>query len=159
MYQEDVENRSCQLAVQTTKLTVKEIFKVLERYVRHLEKNKAEVPRQPKGRQTVKQLIGQGQGVTSIPVADTGLKDFQRQARKYGVDFAVVKDKSEIPAKYTIFFKAKDSDAIAQVVKNYSARQLLCRKRPSVLEVLRKFKERAALVPRKDKEKRKEIIR
>lgn len=159
MYQEDVENRACQLAVQTTRLTLKEVVKALEIYARHVQNNKATKQSGPKGKQTVKQLIGQGQGVSSIPVADTGLKEFQRLARKYGMDFAVVKDKSEIPARYTIFFKAKDTDAITQVLKDYSAKQLQNKERTSVRKMLRKFKEKVSLSPRKEKEKKKEIVR
>ena len=45
------------------------------------------------GKQSVKTLIRQGQGVSSIPLADEGMKDFQKIARKYGVDFAIVKEK------------------------------------------------------------------
>ena len=157
MYQEDVENKACQLAVQTTKLTLKEVVKALEMYVRHVQNNKVSKQSGPKGKQTVKQLIGQGQGVSSIPVAETGLKDFQRVARKYGVDFAVVKDKSTIPTRYTIFFKAKDTDAITEVIKDYSAKQLQNEKKKSVREVLRKFKEKVASTPKK--EKKKQIVR
>ena len=157
MHQEDIENKTCQLAIQTTKFTVKEIVKALESYVRQMEHNKTNKQTVKKGKQTVKQLIGQGQGVSSIPVAETSLKDFQRVARKYGVDFAVVKDKSEIPTRYTIFFKAKDADAITEVIKDYSAKQLQNKKRASVREVLQKFKEKVAKTPKK--EKKKEIVR
>ena len=157
MYQEDVENRACQLAVQTTRLTLREIVKALELYVRHVQNNKVSKQSGPKGKQTVKQLIGQGQGVSSIPVAETGLKDFQRVARKYGVDFAIVKDKSTMPPRYTIFFKAKDTDAITEVIKDYSAKQLKNEKKKSVREVLHKLKERVAALPKK--EKKKEIVR
>ena len=157
MYQEDVENRACQLAVQTTRLTLREIVKALELYVRHVQNSKVSKQSGPKGKQTVKQLIGQGQGVSSIPVAETGLKDFQRVARKYGVDFAIVKDKSTMPPRYTIFFKAKDTDAITEVIKDYSAKQLKNEKKKSVREVLHKFKERVAALPKK--EKKKEIVR
>ena len=58
------------------------------------------------GKQSIKTLIRQGQGVSSIPLADEGMKDFQKIARKYGVDFAIVKDKNQNPPIYTVFFKA-----------------------------------------------------
>lgn len=47
------------------------------------------------GRQSIKTLIKQGQGVSSIPLADEGLRDFQKIAKKYGVDFAVVRDREK----------------------------------------------------------------
>ena len=113
------------------------------------------------GKQSVKTLIRQGQGVTSIPLADEGLKDFQKIARKYGVDFAVVKDKNSEPPIYTVFFKAKDQDAITRILQDYSAKQV---KNPdlakvSVLEKLKKFKEIVAAIPKKVAEKKKEMSR
>ena len=88
----------------------------------------------------------------------------QKLANKYGVDFAIIKDKNETPSKYTVFFKARDADAITQVLKEYAAKQTKRKKsaekeRPSVLQKLKKFKEKVASMPRKSKEKRKEMER
>ena len=59
----------------------------------------------PHGKQTVKQLIGQNQGVSNIEITDPSIKEFEKIARKYGVDYAVKKDRSSSPPKYLIFFK------------------------------------------------------
>ena len=77
-----------------------------------------------KGKQSVKTLIRQGQGVSSVPLADEGLKDFQKIAKKYGVDFAVVKDKAAEPPVYNVFFKGKDLAAIENMMKEFTAKQL-----------------------------------
>ena len=112
----------------------------------------------------VKELVGQGQGVSSMEIGDSGIRDFKKIANKYGVDFAIVKDKDVDPPKYTVFFKARDADAITQVLKEYAAKQTKRKKaaekeRPSILQKLKKFKEKVASMPRKDKEKRKEMER
>lgn len=60
-------------------------------------------PEKPTGKQTVKQLIGQNQGVSNIEITDSNIKSFERVARKYGVDFAVKKDRSVSPPKYLVF--------------------------------------------------------
>ena len=106
-------------------------------------------------------LIRQGQGVSSIPLADEGMKDFQKIARKYGVDFAIVKDKNQNPPIYTVFFKAKDMDAITRILQDYSAKQVkkASVEKTSVLEKLKKFKEIVAAIPRKVAEKKKERSR
>ena len=114
-----------------------------------------------KGKQSVKELIGQGQGVSSMDIGDSGIKDFKKIANKYGVDFAIVKDKDVEPPRYTVFFKAKDADAITQILKEYAAKQTkkkekAAEKKPSILQKLKKFKDKVAAMPRKDKEKRKE---
>ena len=80
------------------------------------------------------------------------------------MDFAIVKDKAVEPPVYTVFFKAKDADAITQVLKEYSARQMKKKqkaekKKPSILDKLKKFKDIVAKTPRKDKEKKKEQTR
>ena len=113
--QEEVENRSVNLAITTTKLTARAICSGIRKYVQHRGKvksrkaaDKAAKKAAPiRGKQTVKQLIGQNQGVSSVDIAKSGIKDFERIARRYGVDFAVTKDKSVQPPRYTIFFKAK----------------------------------------------------
>ena len=58
---------------------------------------------QAQGRQTVKQLIGQNQGVSNLEITDPSIKAFERVARKYGVDYAVKKDRSCSPPKYLVF--------------------------------------------------------
>lgn len=164
MVQEDVENKSVQLAIRTGKVTVRTIIRGLIAWYRHHERKKA-VNRMAKDevkcKQSVKELIGQGQGVSSMEVGDSGIRDFKKIANKYGVDFAIVKDKDVDPPKYTVFFKAKDADAITQVLKEYAAKQTKKKERaekerPSILKKLQKFKEKVASMPRKSKEKRKE---
>ncbi len=153
--EEEVTNRTVNLAVNTTKLTVRTIMNAIRNYCnRHRRKVPGDDTVQ--GKQTVKQLIGQGQGVSSIPIADTELKGFQRVAKKYGVDFAIRRDDSRNPPRYTVFFKAKDADALTAAYKEYSAQLLKRQKRPSVLKKLSHFAEIVAARPRKVREKQKE---
>lgn len=162
--QEEVENKSVRLAIQTGKVTLRTLLRGLRAWYRHHERKK-DVARMAgdtvKGKQSVKELIGQGQGVSSMEVGDSGIKDFKKIANKYGVDFAIVKDKDTDPPKYTVFFKARDADAITQVLKEYTAKQTKRKERaekerPSILKKLKAFKEKVAAMPRKHKEKRKE---
>ena len=150
--QEEVENRTVNLMISTTKLTWRALVSGYRKFQQYRAKVKAgkEVPH---GKQTVKKLIGQNQGVSSVDIAKSGIKDFERIARRYGVDFAVTKDKSVQPPRYTVFFKAKDADALTSVHKAYSAKVMKKRDRPSVLAQLQKFKSLAAEIPRKVREK------
>jgi hypothetical protein len=162
--QEEVENKTVHLAIQSGKVTVKTLLKGLHAWYRHHQRKK-DVAKMSgenvKGKQSVKELIGQGQGVSSMDIGDSGIKDFKKIANKYGVDFAIVKDKEADPPRYTVFFKAKDADAITQILKEYAAKQTkrkekAAEKKPSILQKLKKFKEKVASMPRKDKERRKE---
>lgn len=92
------------------------------------------------GKQTVKELVGQGAGVQSIEVTDRNIGSFERVARKYGVDFAVRKDPSQ--GKYLVFFKARDADALNAAFAEYTARALGKQKeKPSLLKHLAHFKQ------------------
>ena len=162
---EEVSDKTVRLAVTTTKVTVRTLFRALAAYGRHLEKkkNQKEMHKDDpvKGKQSVKELIGQNQGVSSMPIGDSGIRDFKKIANKYGVDFAIVKDKKADPPQYTVFFKARDADAITNVLKEYSQKQMKRKgkaeeKKPSILQKLKKFKEIVANTPHKEKEKRKD---
>ena len=163
--QEEVENKSVNLAVQSGKLCAKTLVRALHTWYRHHQRKKdvAHVAGDSvKGKQSVKELIGQGQGVSSMEIGDSGIKDFKRIANKYGVDFAIVKDKDLNPPKYTVFFKAKDVDAITQVLKEYAAKQTKRKEhgeKPSVIQKLNKLKEKVAAMPRKNREKRRGLQR
>ena len=63
-----------------------------------LEKQRSrDAPVVPHGKQTVKQLGGQNQGISNIEITDPYSKEFEKIARKYGVDYAVKKDRSSSP--------------------------------------------------------------
>ena len=88
-----------------------------------------------------KAINKQNQGMTSIEITDQNIKSFERVARKYGVDFAVQKDKSMIPPKYIVFFKGRDADAITAAFTEFTATAVKKAARPSVLTQLKKFTE------------------
>ena len=103
-------------------------------------KNGHSATKPSQGKQTVKQLIGQNQGVSNIEITDKNIKSFERVANKYGVHFAVKKVRGETPPKYLVFFKARDADALTAALKEYSVKRVQKTKRPSVLAQLRKMK-------------------
>ena len=161
--QEEVENRTLTLVVSGTKFTGRLFKAAIAKYMAHRREKKLEKQRSrdspvtPKGKQTVKQLIGQNQGVSNIEINDPSIRDFERIARKYGVDYAVKKDRSADPPKYLIFFKARDADALTAAFSEYTQKKVKKAdrsERPSVLEKLSQFKElvKGAFVKRRQKE-------
>lgn len=75
-------------------------------------------------------------------------------AKKYGLDYALKKDKSQKPPKYIIFFKGKDIDVINMAFEEYSQKQL--RQKPSIRKTLSKMKELAKTINPKDRARRHE---
>ena len=150
--QEEIENRTVNLAISTTKLTARGIIRLAAKglaYIKRKSREAALKNEKPDGRQTIQQLIGQNQGVTNIDISQTDLKGFEKYARKYGVDYAITKDKSVIPPKYLVFFKARDADAMTAAFNAYSAEVLAKSKRPSTLCKLHKLIDAVKSIPTK----------
>lgn len=150
--QEEIENRTVNLAISTTKLTARGIIRLAAKglaYIKRKSREAALKNEKPDGRQTIQQLIGQNQGVTNIDISQTDLKGFEKYARKYGVDYAITKDKSVFPPKSLVFFKARDADAMTAAFNAYSAEVLAKSKRPSTLSKLHKLIDAVKSIPTK----------
>lgn len=137
--QEEVENRTVTLAISTTKMSANVLKSAISKYLAYCKEKKMEKAREgpvkPCGKQTVKQLVGQNQGVSNIEITDQNIKDFERIARKYGVDFALKKDRTGDKPKYLVFFKARDADALTAAFREYTAKTDRKKERPSVLKI------------------------
>ena len=140
--QEEVENRTLTLVVNGTKFTGRLFKAAICKYLAHCKEKKLnkqrkrEIPVKPQGKQTVKQLVGQNQGVANIEISNKNIKDFDRVARKYGVDYAVKKDKTLSPPKYMVFFKARDADALTAAFEEYTRNTARKRQKPSLIQHL-----------------------
>ena len=123
--QEDIEHRAVTLAINTGKMTGRTFRNALAKLL-HFLKNKHQQHKQvkPCGKQSVKKLIGQNQGVSRVDLShDDDVKQFEHVARKYGVDYAITKVKGEKP-RYLIFFKARDNDALTAALEEYTAQRV-----------------------------------
>ena len=123
--QEDIEHRAVTLAMNVSKMTGRTFRNALVKLL-HFLKNKHQQHKQvkPCGKQSVKKLIGQNQGVSRVDLShDDDVKQFEHVARKYGVDYAITKVKGEKP-RYLIFFKARDNDALMAALEEYTAQRM-----------------------------------
>ena len=74
--------------------------------------------------------------VSNIEINDGNIKSFERVAKKYGIDYALKKDKSENPPKYLVFFKGRDTDVLNLAFKEYVGKQMKQKDKPSIMENL-----------------------
>ena len=143
--QEEVENRTLTLAVNGTKFTGRMLKAAIGKYMAHRREVKQQKNRDGPvvhhGKQSVKQLVGQGQGVDSIELTDPSTREFDRIARKYGVDYAIKRDRGSDPPRFLIFFKGRDNDAITAAFQEYAGKKVRKASRPSVLQKLAVFKD------------------
>ena len=158
--QEDIEEKTVRLAITGTRISVNALIAAIRLYMRHRASRQLEsIDAHIQGKQSIDDLIKQNQGVTSMEIGDKGIKTFERIAKKYGVDFAVVKDKNQNPPLYTAFFKARDTDALAAVMNEYGSKMVKREQRPSVRQRLRCLAHRVRSQPKKTRTKNKEHVR
>lgn len=154
--QEEVEQRTLTLAINGTKFTGHMLKAAVAKFMAYRRNRKsAKVHVHPKGKQTVKQLTQQGQGVNTMEIDDANLRQFERIARKYGVDYAVRRDTSADTLRFLVFFKGRDADAISAAFKEFLSTKERKSERPSLLQKLREL----APIPGAQKERRKELER
>lgn len=149
--QEELENRSVTLIISGGKLTGRVLKAAVAKYLAWQksvkQKKEAMQDVKPRGKQSVKQLVGQNQGVANIEITDRNIRSFDYVARKYGVDYAVKKDRSVSPPKYLVFFKARDADALTAAFTEYSRKAVRKAERPSVLAKMRELASQVMVQP------------
>ena len=148
--QEEVEQKTFSIVVSTTKLTARTILNAGKAAIQQQQAKMAG------GKQSVRMLLRQNRGVSSVEIDKTNIRGFERYAKKYGIDYAIRKDNSEMPPRYLVFFKAPDVEAFNAAFKKYSASLLSKTKRPSVLEKLHELVQAGAELPGKVRRKEQE---
>lgn len=159
--QDEVNEKTVVLVINTGKkglhLTASMLRAAIRKYLQQLEKQKQiaekNAERSPEGRQTMKDLMRHNARLTNIEVTDRNIKDFEKTARKYNIDFALKKDKAAEKPRYLVFFKARDVDVMTAAFKEYSARTVLKQKKPSVMKKLYLYRQK---VNQRQKEKTRE---
>lgn len=150
--QEEVTQKIIALSMKTGKLTAQVLQMALKKF---LEAQK-HGPKLHQGQQSLKQLKQHGAALSNIEITDANIAAFKPCAKKYGVDFALRKDKTTQPPRFMVFFKAKDADVLTAAFKEYSAKLACKEKQPSVLKALAHLKQLAKSIPSKVREKNQE---
>lgn len=111
------------------------------------------------GKQTLKNLYKQRSELQDISLHGKDVKAFERELKKYGVDYSVKRDATEINS-YMVFFKARDISLVDKALKSYTAKQLSNEKKPSIKERMEKAiktaQQRIEHLPDKSKTKARE---
>ena len=113
MIDEEISRSTIAISVRASKL--RGLAYALGEAAKKIRKSQA-----PQGKQTVKQLLRHGGEASAIDLPGRA-KDFDRVARRWGVDYAI---KRVEKGKYLLFFKAKQADAITGCFSEYSRRMM-----------------------------------
>lgn len=79
--QEEIEHKTVNFAISTTKLTARTFLKGAQFLLRQYDKNASQ------GKQSMKRLIRQNRGVTNVEIEKTGIKGFAKYAKRYHIDY------------------------------------------------------------------------
>lgn len=136
--QEEITQKTFALIIRTSKLTEGVLEQAIKNY---LQAQKQRQTQPKRGKQSVKELIGQNAGVSNLEITSGTFRCFEQVARKYRVDFAVKKDRTIEPPKYLIFFKGRDADVFTQVFKEFIKENEKRKNRVSVRKKLKQIKQ------------------
>ena len=124
--------------------------------------DQAKTGEQPqKGKQSLKQLTADGAKLENIELCSETVKQFERTARKYEVDYAIKKATLDGKPVNLAFFKSRDAATMDAAFREYSA-QTLCKSatKPTLRETLAKAAAKAKTqVIEKAKEKVHQVTR
>lgn len=153
--QEEVSTKIVAIAIRGGKISAEVLDKALKKFVQELEKAQktASQPKTYRGKQTVKHLVSQNAAISNIEVTDGNIKSFDRTAKKYGIDYALKKDMSELPPRYIVFFKGRDVDVMTQAFKEFSSKTVKRQEKPSLRQQLSKQIQKAKENKHREKEK------
>ena len=133
--QEEIEQKSATLMINGTKFSLRTLKSAALKLLAHRQNPSAPGVKH-RGKQTVRQLVGQNQGVSNVELSGEDIKAFERVARKYGVDYAVKKVKGDAP-RFLIFFKARDADALNAALSEYTGQKMRVKEHDRLREKLR----------------------
>ena len=139
--QDEINEKVIALSIRTTKLTAEMLQKSI-RFMLSQIKKQLDKPVQHHGKQTLKQLMKQNAGVSSIEIIDSNIKAFESTAKKYNIDFSLKKVKGE-QTRYLVFFKGRDADVMTAAFQEFSAKKLNRDKKPSIRKALAAAKDKA----------------
>ena len=77
--QEEIEQKSFNIMISTTKLSARTVLRAVKAAFR-LYQSKAS-----QGKQSVRTLLRQNRGVSSVEISKTGIRGLERYAKKYGI--------------------------------------------------------------------------
>ena len=143
--QDEVNTKVIALVIKGGRISAEVLEKALKKFVEEIEKaqKQASRPKTYRGKQSIKHLVEQNAAISNIEVTDGNIKSFEHSARKYGIDYALKKDTSEQPPRYLVFFKGRDVDVMTQAFKEFSARTIKQKEKPSLRQKLSRQKEQS----------------
>lgn len=139
--QEEINHKTIALSINTSKMTAQTLKTALRMFMKGTGVViRKQTQKAYAGKQSMKKLMKQNTGLSNVEITDANIGSFKRVARKYGIDFALKKDKTAETPTYIVYFKGRDVDVMTQAFKEYSHQQVNKHEKPSVIAKLQENK-------------------
>ena len=159
--QDEVDEKCVGVTVEASRMTAGVLADALRKVIADMESHRnrhgGREGKSYKGKVSVEELATGSGEISNIEITDGNIRSFERFARKYGMTYSLMKDRSREPPRYMVFFKAKDVSQMEAAFKEYTGWQMKRKEnaKPSVIKKLREKVAIAARLPRKEKTKEK----
>lgn len=141
MVNEETTDFVMRLAAKLEQLNEAALIDILRGYLNRQVK----IPEIPEthGKMSLKKLMQKDQGAKMAEIRPEAVRGFERIAKKYNVDFAITRDKSQTPPMYQLFFKGRDEDVISKAFNEYVNKQQKKARRVPFEKRIEKLQEKA----------------
>ena len=145
--QEEMNEKTVSLIIRGTKVTAAVLKDAMKMFLRQTSnrvsngrdgKGTSEKQKQVSqtGKTSLRKMMKEGSELSNIEISDEKIKSFEKIARKYSVQFSLMKDKSHDPPRYLVFFKARDVNVMQAAFREYTGVTLNREARPSIRKKL-----------------------
>ena len=145
--QEEMNEKTVSLIIRGTKVTAVVLKDAMKMFLRQTS-NRGPNGRDGKGtsdkqkqvsqtgKTSLRKMMKEGSELSNIEISDENIKSFEKIARKYSMQFSLMKDKSHDPPRYLVFFKARDVNVMQAAFREYTGVTLNRKTRPSIRKKL-----------------------
>ena len=145
--QEEMNEKTVSLIIRGTKVTAVVLKDAMKMFLRQTSnrgsngrdgKGTSEKQKQVSqtGKTSLRKMMKEGSELSNIEISDENIKSFEKIARKYSIQFSLMKDKSHDPPRYLVFFKARDVNVMQAAFREYTGATLNRKTRPSIRKKL-----------------------
>lgn len=159
--QEELNSRTMTLIIETGRLTGNVLQKAIRESLHLVKKVGASVHESsPKGKQSLSKLKAQGVTLSNVEITKDNIKSFDTVAKKYKIEYALMKQNGSDPPRYYVFFKGADAELLDAAFREYARKEFSLDEKGSVRDTLESIdKERSERVPKKERAKTKAKVR
>ena len=155
--QDELNSRTMTLIIQTGRLTGNVLQKAIRESLHLSKKMVMNIhDSSPKGKQSLSKLKAKGVTLNNVEITKDNIKSFDSVARKYKIEYALMKQNGSDPPRYYVFFKGADAELLDAAFREYARKEFSLDEKGSVKDTLESIdKERGERTQKKSRTKSK----